>query len=108
MGRRRIYQHYDVPGTVRVMIQAMIQDYPRRQRLIDANEDIGNEWMSLNVIIADIVNSCDPILNNIILSDIINARGYDRSNATNIASKMTYYNAKRKLIQDIAEKCNLL
>ena len=108
MGRKRIYQHYDVPGTVKLMVQAMIQDYPRRQKLIDADEDIGNEWTRLNAIITDIVNSYEPVLSNIILSDIINTRGYDMSLASNISCRQVYYRVKRKIIQDIATKCNLI
>lgn len=108
MGRKRIYQHYNVPGTVKVIVQAMIQDYPRRQKLIDDNRDIGSEWIHLNAMIADTVNSYEPVLSNIILSDIINARGYDRSLASNISCQQVYYRIKRKIIQDIAEKCNLI
>ena len=108
MGRKRIYQHYDVPGTVVSMVQAMIQDYPRRQKLIDADGDISEEWARLNGIITEVINTHEPMLSSIILSDIIQCRGYDSSKAAVLASKNLYYNIKHKLIQDIATKCNLI
>ena len=108
MGRRRIYQHYDVPGTVVSMVQAMIQDYPRRQKLIDSDGCISEEWARLNSIIAEAINAYEPMLSSIILVDIIHSKGYDSSSASIIASKNLYYNLKHKLIQDIARKCNLL
>ena len=108
MGRKRIYQHYDVPGTVVSMVQAMIQDYPRRQKLIDADRCNSTECIRLNAIITDIINSYEPMLSSIILSDIINCRGYDSSQAVSFASKNLYYNLKHKIIQDIATRCNLI
>ena len=108
MGRRRIYQHYDVPGTVASMVQAMIQDYPRRQKLIDTDGCISEEWIRLNSVIAEVINSHEPMLSSIILSDIIQCRGYDSSKASILASKNLYYNLKHKLIEDIARKCNLI
>lgn len=108
MGRKRIYQHYDVPGTVASMVQAMIQDYPRRQKLIDSEGCIAEEWARLNSVIAEVINSHEPMLSSIILSDIIQCKGYDSSKASIIASKNLYYSLKHKLIQDIAEKCKLI
>ena len=108
MGRRRIYQHYDVPGSVVSLVQAMIQDYPRRQRIIDCDGDISPELERLNEIICDTTNSHDPMLCSIILDDIINARGFEKSKATIISSKKLYYNMKRKIIQDIAIQCHLI
>ena len=108
MGRQRIYQHYDVPGTVASMVQAMIQDYPRRQKLIDSEGCIAEEWVRLNKIITDIINSYEPILSNIIVSDIINSRGYDMSQASTFSCRQSYYRVRRKIIQDIARKCNLI
>lgn len=108
MGRRRIYQHYDVPGTVASMVQAMIQDYPRRQRLIDSQGSIAEEWVRLNGIITEVINAHEPMLSSIILSDIIQCKGYDSSKASILASKNLYYSLKHKLIQDIAQRCNLI
>lgn len=108
MGRKRIYQHYSVPGSVVSVVQAMIQDYPRRQRLIDDNESLNDEWAHIHQIITDTINSYEPMLSSIILSDIINCRGYYSSKATIIASKSLYYSLKHKIIQEIATRCNLI
>jgi hypothetical protein len=86
----------------------MIRDYPRRQRLIDADACEHNECARLNAIITDVVNSYEPMLSTIILWDVINSRGYYQSMATNISSKNLYYKVKRKLIEDIAIKCDLI
>ena len=112
MGRRRIYQHYEVPGTVALMVNAMIQDYPRRKRLIEyssaPSEDVRNICLQMNSVIDASINDCEPLLSAIIISDIISCRGYDRSEATGIASKNLYYRVKQKIIEEIAEKLHLV
>lgn len=112
MGRRRIYMHHSVPGTVVSIVQTMIQDYPRRKRFVECSlsddTEAKGECLRLNRAIDDIVNSYEPTLSGIIVSDIINCRGYDRSEAAMIASKNLYYNLKHKLIEDIALKFNLI
>jgi hypothetical protein len=112
MGRRRIYQRHTVPGTVVSLVQAIIQDYPRRKKLIEAtsinNPNTNEECTRLNFIIEDTVNSHEPMLSAIIVSDIINCKGYDHSEASIIASKNLYYNLKHKIIEEIAIKVNLV
>lgn len=112
MGRRRIYQHHKIPATVVRMVQTMVQDYPRRKRIIEyssASSDIANATcMRLNQIIEIAINEEEPMLNAIIVGDIINDRGYYQSEATVISSKNLYYKTKRRLIEDIATRCNLI
>lgn len=112
MGRKRIYQHHSIPGTVVIMVQAMIQDYPRRKRMIEYsssdNPIVNDECIRLNKIIDDAIATDEPMLSAMIVKDIISNRSYYNSEATNISSKDLYYRIKRKLIEDIANKCNLL
>lgn len=112
MGRKRIYQHHSIPGTVVVMVQAMIQDYPRRKRIIEysaaKNDLVNEECIRLNKIVDDAISVDEPMLSSLIVKDIISNRSYYHSEATNISSKDLYYRIKRKLIEDIAIKCNLL
>ena len=112
MGRRRIYQHHTVPGTVVSLVQAIIQDYPRRKKLIESpsinSPGTNEECIRLNFIIEGIINSHEPMLSAIIISDIINCRGYDHSEASAIASKNLYYGLKNKIIEEIAIKNNLV
>lgn len=112
MGRKRIYQHHKIPNTVVMMVQTMIQDYPRRKRMLEyssASSDVVNdECIKLNSIIEDAMNANEPMLNALIIGDIINERGYYQSEATSISSKNLYYRLKRKLIEDIAVRCNLI
>ena len=110
MGRRRIYMHHNVPGSVVSLVYTLIQDYPRRKSLLEESsaENCLEECSRLNKGIEDSINSYEPMLSAIIISDIINCRGYDRSEAAMFASRKLYYNLKHKLISDIALKFNLI
>ena len=110
MGRRRIYQHHNIPDTVVMMVQTMIRDYPRRKRVIEyssaSSDTVTDECMRLNEIIEKAINTNEPMLNAIIIADIIKERGYNQSEAVLISSKNLYYRIKRELIEEIALTCN--
>lgn len=112
MGRRRIYQHYNLPSTVVGMVYAVIKDYPRRKRIIEyssaSSDAVSEECMRLNHLVDSCIDEEEAILSAIIIRDIVNLRGYDQSEASCYASKNKYYNVKTKLIEDIAFKFNLL
>lgn len=112
MGRRRVDQHYKIPNSVVKVVETIIQDYPRRKRLIEystlTNELVVNEYVRLNRIIETAIEREEPVVSSMIVFDIINSRGYNFSEATNIASKNLYYRVKRQLIENIAENIHLL
>ena len=112
MGRRRIYQHHSIPGSVVLLVQAVVQDYPRRKRILEyssgATDTVEEACTRLNHIIEDVVNSDERLLSIIILEDIFRNVGYNKSEATSIASKNLYYSRKSKIIEDIAKGCNFL
>lgn len=112
MGRRRIYQHHSIPGSVVLLVQAVVQDYPRRKRIIEysgaTSTIVEEECAKLNRIIEDVVNGDERLLSIIILEDIFRNIGYRKSEATSIASKNLYYSRKCKIIEDIARNCNFL
>lgn len=109
MGRRRIYQHHKIPSTVVMMVHAMVQDYPRRKRVVEyssvSSDSVKTECIRLNKIVESAIDEEEPMLNALIIGDIINERGYNQSEATSLASKNLYYSLKRQLIEDIAIKC---
>lgn len=103
--------HHSVPGTVIMIVQAMIQDYPRRKRIVEysaSDINVIDECVKMNAIIEDVMRGYEPTLSAIIIADIINCKGYDRSEASSIASKNLYYNVKHKIIEEIAFKSHLV
>lgn len=112
MGRKRIYQHYKIPHSVVFMVEAIIQDYPRRKRAIEyasvSSESASEEYIRLNKIIEAAIDQEEPMVNALLISDIINGRGYNSSEATTLASKNLYYRLKRQLVETIASNCNWL
>lgn len=111
MGRKKIYIRYDHPDTLVHIIEAIIADEPRRERMLAysaENDPILAEYKRLNTAIDEAVNSIEPELARIICADIINHNGYFRSKAAQYAAKRTYYRRKTKLIHDIANALNLI
>jgi hypothetical protein len=110
MGRRRIYQHHNIPSSVTGMVYALIRDYPRRKRIVEYSSASTDRSVLECVRLNDIVDSCidkdEAILGAIIIQDIINQRGYDQSYASVYSSKKKYYNVKNKIIEDIAISCD--
>ncbi|MBQ3015268.1 MAG: hypothetical protein IJD79_00650 [Clostridia bacterium] len=105
MGRKKIYNNWNHPQSLVNIIETIISDYPRRDRIVrfsSASETVIEEYRRLNAIIDRAVNELEPELARIVKCDMIDRIGYDKSRASLCASKSTYYNRKRKLIHDIA------
>lgn len=111
MGRRRIYRNWKHPPSLVHTIEALIIDYPRRERIIrysSASELTLEEYRRLNGIIDNAVESVEPDLAKIVKCDIVERIGFDKSRASLLASKCTYYNRKRLLIHDVAVSLHLV
>lgn len=110
MPRRRIYIRYEQPESVVRIVEAIIADYPRRERMIaysTQDDGILTEYKRLNNIVDDAINSIEPHLCSIIRGDIIDHIGYERSRAACISSKGAYYRRKHKFVHDIAVALSL-
>ena len=111
MGRKKIYYRYDHPDTLVHIVEAIIADHPRRERMLAytvEGESILAEYRRLNAAIDGAVNSFEPELARIICADIINHNGYFRSKAATMTAKRTYYRRKTMLIHDVACALNLI
>lgn len=106
MGRKRVYERYKHPYSLVTMVEAIVADYPRRERVIkysSEDEAIITEYSRINSIIDEMVNVLESELAEIIKDDIVNRVGYERSRAALFAAKKTYYRRKSMLIHDIAK-----
>ena len=104
MGRKRIYIKYNHPYSFVRVIEAIMADYTRRERTVAFSseaDDVIAEYQRINKIIDDAVTMVEPELAVVILHDVINHIGYERSRAVVFAAKRTYYRRKAKLIHDI-------
>lgn len=111
-GRKRLLNRYDIPLSALRLAEAIIEDYPRRKRVIQytaaESEMVLDNYRRLNNAIDDVVAGFDPGLSRVILSDIISRKGYSHSLAQDFASKNTYYAHRKKMIIDICERLNIL
>ena len=106
MGRKKTYFKYNHPYSLVSMIESIVADYPRRERVLkycSDDESILLEYRRINSIIDDMVDVFESELAEIIKEDIVNRVGYERSRAALFAAKKTYYRRKSMLIHDIAK-----
>ena len=111
-GRKRLLHRYDIPLSVLRLAEAIIEDYPRRKRVIQytatESELVLENYRRINGIIDEVVSGFDPGLSKVIFSDIIARKGYSHSLAQDFTSKNTYYTHRKKMIIDICERLNIL
>lgn len=111
MGRKKVYYKYNHPDSLVHIVEALISDHPRRERMITYSAEGDNvlaEYRRLNTIIDEATASLEPELARIICIDIINHNGYARSKAAQFTAKRTYYRRKTMLIHDIAKALDLI
>lgn len=113
MGRKKLYDNkIKHPYSLVHTIEAIIEDYPRRDRIIrfsSASKETTSEYRRLNDIIDTVIaETSEPELAKIVKNDIVERIGYDKSRAHMLASKCTYYNLKRKIIHCVAVKLHLV
>ena len=110
MGRNRIYYEYDLPYSAVRVVEAIIEDYPRREAMIKNTQSPDNvkELMRINGAIEECVGLFEPSLCAIVKEDIINRVCYERSRAAYISSRAMYYRRRKKFIHDVANAINLV
>lgn len=105
MGRNKIYFKYDDPITVVRIVEAIVSDVPRKERVINYSSErpeLLANYIEINSIIQEAVAKFEPTLCRAIMNDIIDHIGYEKSNAAMYASKGAYYRRKRMFIHDVA------
>lgn len=111
MARKRIYYRWDIPSSVVIIVNAVLADYARREKIIrdaNASEAVLNKAVELNALVDAALEDIEPVLRKDIVSDITDGRGYNRSSCSMILHKDSYYNRRRKLIHDIAVAMRLI
>lgn len=113
MGRKKLYDNkIKHPYSLVHTIEAIIADYPRRDRIIrfsSASEETLSEYRRLNDIIDNVISETSELeLARIVKNDIIERLGYEKSRAHMLSSKCTYYNLKRKIIHCVAVNMHLV
>lgn len=104
---------YNIPYSVVQIVYALCRDMSRWETLITARHVPKSTKANIKTI-GKAFNTAkttfdSPVVYEIIISDIINGRGYDYSSkATGIMSKNTYYRYKKKLVRLIAENLHII
>lgn len=102
---------YDLPSGIVDEVRGICRDYERKRRaLINGvdNEDVRCVYEKYNRAVNDAMLSIEEGLRLIILEDIINSRGYERSSASLMIAHNGYAQRKRKLIYKIAENLHFV
>ena len=105
------YRYIHLPRSVIYVLRAECTDYERRRaaiRSIDTPEDVADAHRRRNEAIDDALCSIELPLRSAILSDIIFARGYDKSPAAMITSKSLYYSRKHTVMETLAKNLMLI
>ena len=111
MSKNKIFYKWNVPKTVEDIVRAICADYDRRAIAIQSmSEDslIKNKYKEINLLIDSAIEDIEAPIRRVMLEDIFNGRGYDRSPASYMISRRPYYARKHKIIHDIALKLNLI
>ena len=110
-GRHKIYLNYDDPITVVRIVEAIVSDVPRKERVINYSSErpeLLTSYISINSAIYDAVAKFEPTLCRAIMNDIIDHVGYEKSGAAMYTSKGAYYRRKRMFIHDVAVALNII
>lgn len=100
-----------LPRSVIYVLRAECTDYERRRaaiRCIDTPEDVVAAHRRRNEAIESALCTIELPLRSVILTDIIFARGYDKSQAAMITSKSLYYSRKHLVMETLAKNLMLI
>lgn len=111
-----VYKALDkrVTKTVEELIERLCADYPRRKRIVECNfrtktDDAACEaFRQTNEKIDKALEVVDEGIRAFILSDIANRNGYERSMASPLISKNSYYRMRNEAIRQMALAFNLI
>jgi len=99
-----------LPVTVRNLVTDFVADYDRRKRELKNDripKEVKQHFREINRIIDECVLTADTGVRSVLRDDIACTRGYDKSYAHCMMSKMTYYKAKAELEMTIAKALKL-
>jgi hypothetical protein len=111
MPRPRVYFKWGIPKTVVVVVIAICADYDRRTKAMQFKtvpSEVAVRYAELNGAIDHALAEVEPGMRSLLLADLQQGKGYDKSMASPIVGKNGYYNRKRKVIHDIAVGLNLI
>jgi hypothetical protein len=111
LGRPRTRYRYEIPKTVVDIVIGICADYERRELAIKHSNITGqtlDRYIELNEAVEYALGMCDSRVREYLLEDVAEERGYDFSQCSCLVAKNTYYEAKRRLIYEIAKKMCLL
>ena len=111
MPRTRVYWKWGIPKTVVVVVIAICADYDRRTKAMQLNTvpyEVARHYADLNEVIDNALADVEPGMRSLLLADLQQGKGYDKSMASPIIGKNGYYNRKRKVIHDIAVGLRLI
>lgn len=111
MPRPRVYLKWGIPKTVVVVVIAICADYDRRTKAMQLHtvtDAVADHYSELNNVIDRALAEVEPGMRPMLLADLQQGKGYDKSMASPIIGKNGYYNRKRKVIHDIAVGLNLI
>ena len=96
------------------VVVALCADYPRRKRIVECrfrtrttDEEVEN-FKKTNTIIDNALLSVDEGLREYLLMDIGNGNGYERSMASPLISRNSYYRQKNLAIEKMAKGFHLI
>lgn len=108
---RKSATKYDLPAGIVDEVKGICRDYERKRRALingNLNEDVRNVYECYNRAVNDALLSIEDGLRLIILEDIIDSRGYEKSSASLMIAHNGYAQRKRKLIYNIAANLHLV
>lgn len=109
--RPRIYQKWEIPKSVVLLVRALCADYTRRQIAIEkktVDEKVLDEFVRINGAIDRALEDVETEVRRVILLDVVFGRGYNRSCAAMCMCEESFVKRKHKLIHDIAVELNLI
>lgn len=111
MGRPKKYYDWEVPSSVVDVVRGICADYERRESAIKYSSITGavlERYVELNAAVDFALNDIAFDFRRNMLQDVAEGIGYDFSQCSSSMARKTYYQKKRKLIHDIAEKLYLI
>ena len=110
-GRKKEYFAYEIPtSTVRV-VTSICADYNRREAAIKHSAVTGpvlERYVELNRAVDMALGDIELGIRDLVLRDVADGVGYNKSAAACQLSKNAYYRRRRKLVYDIAVNLSLL
>ena len=102
---------YELPSGVVDEVRGICKDYDRKRRALiigDLSEEVRRVYERYNAAVNDALLVIEEGLRLIMLDDISNNRGYNRSSASLMIAHNGYAQRKRKLIYTIARNLHLV